>query len=43
MVLLLLDKLHWIYKADCALQAEGQKKLTSYGFTIIQDDKDDDD
>ena len=32
----LLDKLHRLYKRDCVLQAEGQKKLTSYDFYIIE-------
>ena len=33
-VVRLLDSLHRIFVRDSALEAEGQKKLTSYGFTI---------
>ena len=32
----ILDRLHRLYKEDCVLQAEGQKKLTSYDFYIVE-------
>jgi len=39
-VVRLLDKLHKIYDADCALQAAGQKKLTDYEFEVYSPDLD---
>ncbi len=34
-----LDILHKIYLYDCELQAEGQQKLTAYGFLITRTDE----
>ena len=34
----IMDRLCRIYKDDCELEAEGQKKLTKYGFYIIDNE-----
>ena len=39
-VVRLLDRLHKIYLQDCKLEADGQKKLTGYGFTVYTPDLD---